>query len=359
MKKSFSSSVFSTLVSGVAVFLAALALPLPLSAQSGNPAATSTDRGTANATTPQKTNRYSMKLSENEDGTYSLINEARYAKIVDLSEIPDLYTPYTHESVRLRSKDYKNVETEEFVYKKHDSYELKIAVDKAVSDTPSPVMFYLHGGGWARGSFDSARSLSRYLAQQKGVTGVRVSYTLAPQPGANVEVSIQDVLDAVEYVRSHSAELNVNPDVIGFYGTSAGAHLAAVAAMKCPRAKVFVGVSGIYDLTTAAIAQRTKDAQRIAYFEDRDPEVLRDASPYCIVPKKKSISALLFCGTADIVVECSQSREFARKLQSVNRKNVVDLQEYRFYDHNLGSKSSDRMEEIFFKTVDFVAEHLK
>lgn len=331
--------------------LALLALSLPLFAQSA-------DRQTA-AQPVQKTNRYAMKLSENEDGTYSIINEERYAKIVDLSAIPDLYTPYTYTNVRLFSRDYKKVETEEIVFKKYDSYELKIAVDKAVSDSPSPVMFYVHGGGWARGTFDSSRSLSRYLAQQKGITGVRVSYTLAPQPGANVEVSIQDVMDAVAYVREHAEELNVNPELIGFYGTSAGAHLAAVAAMQCPQTKVFVGASGIYDLTTAAITQRTKDPQRIAYFEDRDPQLLRDVSPYYLVPRKRKIAALLFCGTADIVVECSQSREFARRLKSANRKNVVDLEEYRYYDHNLSSKSSDKMEEVFFKTVDFVAEHLK
>lgn len=321
--------------------------------------ASSTAFGQQQAAAPVPTNRYSMKLVENGDGSYSLMYAKKYGKFIDLSGVPDLYTPYVHQNNRLKGKDYNKILTEEYVYKKHDGYELKIAVDKAESDVPTPVMFYCHGGGWARGNFEASRSLSKYLAQQKGITGVRVSYSLAPQEGADVEVSIQDVLDAVKYVREHARELNVNPDIIGFYGTSAGAHLSAVAAMKCLEAKVFVGCSGIYDLTTAAITMKSKDPQRIAYFKDRDIDVLTECSPCHLVKKKHTIAALLFCGTADVTVECSQSEIFAQRLKSVNKKNVVELVEYPYYDHNLSSKSSDKMEEVFFKTVEFVAEHLK
>lgn len=62
---------------------------------------------TAGAQTAQKvpTNRYSMKLQLNEDGTYSLMNEARYAKLVDLTKIDDLLVPYEHKNDRLSSRD--------------------------------------------------------------------------------------------------------------------------------------------------------------------------------------------------------------------------------------------------------------
>lgn len=298
------------------------------------------------------TNRYGMKLEQNADGTYSLQKEKRYAKILNLSEISDLYVPYTHVNDRLTGKLYNKVETVEIEYKGS----LKIAVDKAKSDVPSPVLFFCHGGGWARGNFDASRSLTKYLAQNHGITGVRIEYTLAPEPGANVQVSIQDVLDAVQYIRDHAAELNVDPSRMAFGGTSAGAHLAACAAMKTPEAKVFFGYSGIYDLTTAAIVQKTKDEQRIGYFCDRDEKVLRDASPLYLIPKKTGIAAQLFCGTGDITVEYSQSEAFADELR--RHKAKVDLQVYKYYDHGLNAKASDKMEEIFFKTVDFVVENL-
>ena len=217
-------------------------------------------------------------------------------------------------------------------------------------------MIYCHGGGWARGNNGALRTLSQYMAKQKGVTGVRIAYTLAPQPGATVEVSIDDVLAAVEYLRKHAAELNIDPARIGFVGNSAGAHLAAVGAMRTHGAKVFVGYSGIYDLETAAICQRSKDPQRIGYFCNRDAKVLHAASPVNLVPKKNAPAALLFCGTADITVECSQSKAFAEALSKRGAK--VDLQVLENYDHNLSAKASDKMEEVFFKTVDFLTENL-
>lgn len=305
---------------------------------------------------PTVTNRYSMKLTQNPDGTYSLLNEARYARIVDLSKIEDLLVPYTHSNNRLQSRDYKGVEVREVTYRTHDGYELQMAVDMAAGDKPAPVVIYCHGGGWARGNNGALRTLSQYMAKQKGVTGVRIAYTLAPQPDATVEVSIDDVLAAVEYLRQNAAELNIDPSRIGFVGNSAGAHLAAVGAMRTPEAKVFVGYSGIYDLETAAICQRTKDAQRIGYFCDRDPKVLRAASPVNLVPKKNAPAAQLFCGTADTTVEYAQSKAFADALRKRGAK--VDLQILTNYDHNLSAKASDKMEEVFFKTVDFLSENL-
>ena len=212
----------------------------------------------------QFSNRYGMKMTQNEDGSYALLYAKKYAKFIDVNTIPDVMVPYTYQPDRLKSKDYKGVATKDIVYKKHKDYELILTVDFAETDKPAPFVVYIHGGGWARGDNGSSRSLSQYLAKQKGITGVRVSYTLAPQSDATVKVSIQDILDAVKYVQEHAAELNVNPACVGFLGTSAGAHLAAVAAMTVPGTKALVGYSGIYDLEKAAITMKTKDAQKIA-----------------------------------------------------------------------------------------------
>lgn len=321
-------------------------------------AATAAAQTAPTAQTAQKvpTNRYSMKLQANDDGTYSLMNEQKYARIVDLDKIEDLLVPYVHENKRLSSRDYKGVEVREAVYKKYDDYELTLAIDMAVSDTPTPVVFYFHGGGWERGNNSALRIQSQYMAKQKNVTGVRVTYTLAPQSDATVEVSIQDVKDAVQYIRDHAQELNIDPSRMGFVGNSAGAHLAAVGAMVTPEAKAFVGYSGIYDLETAAISSRAKKEPRVSYFCDKDPKVLHGASPVNLIPKKKQIAALLFCGTADVTVECAQSKAFAEALKA--KKANVELVVYENYDHNLSAKASDKMEEVFFRTMDFLGDNL-
>lgn len=306
------------------------------------------------------TNRYAMKMEQNADGSYSLMQQKKYDRQLDtdVSSLPDVLVPYTYTPDRLKSKDYKGVRSEDFIFKKGPDYELKITVDFSDdTDHPSPFMIYIHGGGWARGNNSSSKTLSQYMAKQHGVTGVRVEYAMAGQTGVTVETSVQDVLDALRYVKDHAEELNIDPERFGFLGTSAGSHLAAVAAMKTPGTKALVGYSGIYDLTTAAIVQKTRDENRIAYFKDRDDKVLRENSGLFLIPKKGSIPpAMLVCGTCDVTVEYDQSTEFAKALR--NKGGEVKLDVYKNYDHNLTSKTSDKMEEIFFNTVDFLKEKL-
>lgn len=301
-------------------------------------------------------NRYSMTLEKENDNTYSLVNSDRYAKIIDLQAVPDLLTPYKLELKRLKYSDYKGVETREFVYKTYPDYELKLAVDMAVSEKPAPFMVYIHGGGWARGDFGANRDLSQYCAKQAGTAGVRISYTLADKPGANVNVTIADVADAVKWIKAHAKELNIDPSRFGFMGGSAGGHLAAMAAMTIPETKVLVGVSGIYNLQTAKISSKTTDKQRIAYFLEREETVLKNASPVNFIPKKNIPATLLIHGTGDIVVEYQQSEEFNKALKA--KSADVTLRLFEFYDHNVGSTKSDMKEEVFFTAFDFIKKYI-
>ncbi len=109
--------------------------------------------------------------------------------------------PYTYQPDRLKSKDYKGVTTKDIVYKKHKDYELILTVDFAETDKPAPFVVYItevdgHVETMVR------PDLCLNTGKAKGITGVRVSYTLAPQSDATVKVSIQDILDAVNTCRS-------------------------------------------------------------------------------------------------------------------------------------------------------------
>jgi len=48
-------------------------------------------------------------------------------------------------------------------------------------------------------------------------------------PNKHKEVPLDDAQQAIRYVRSHAAELGVNPSSIGIAGSSAGGHLASTA----------------------------------------------------------------------------------------------------------------------------------
>jgi len=304
------------------------------------------------------TNKYSMKLTKEKDGSFSLLNKKKYLKIINLDKVQDLLTPYIHKQALVSSSDYKGVVTKEYVYKTYPTYELKLAVDFAVSESPTPFMIFIHGGGWARGDFNANKDISQYCAKMANITGIRISYTLADKPNANVLVSIQDVKDAVKWVQENAKELNINPNVFGFMGGSAGGHLSAIAAMSIPGTKVLVGVSGIYDLNTARISSGATDPQRLAYFNNKDTKTLEQASPINLIDKNNLPAIYLIHGTGDITVEWKQSQEFADELKR-NKIKTFKFDIYPNYDHNLSSTKSDLKEKLFLESYNFIVNNLK
>ncbi|MCL2416654.1 MAG: alpha/beta hydrolase [Bacteroidales bacterium] len=302
-------------------------------------------------------NRFAMRLIENEDGSFELRDRARLAALVDLDAIPDLLVPYVHQRTKISGNDYRHIRTQEFVFKTDGYYELTLAVDFAESDVPTPFMIYLHGGGWQRGTKNANRSLSRYTAAKGGITGVRISYTLSGRENSNAKHSIQDVLDALKWVQEHAEKLNVNPNLFGFYGNSAGAHLAAMAALKTPGTSVLIGTVGIYDLQTSRITIRATDPERIRYFAYLDPQFLYEISPINHISPDNLPATFLIHGTADIIVEVGQSKRLAEKLKSKGAQ-AVRLDIHPNYDHNITSSTSDLQEVIFLDAFQFMVDNL-
>ncbi|MBR3683226.1 MAG: alpha/beta hydrolase [Tidjanibacter sp.] len=313
--------------------------------------------GTASAQSKQKiSNRYSMELVENGDGTYSLKYPNDY-KYVNLDEVPELLTVYEHKPIA-SSKHYKQCVSEEYVYKSYPEYDLKLIVDRGVSDQPTPFVVWIHGGGWSAGNNNAFRISSQYLAVQKGIAGVRIAYSLAGQPNAKIDVTMEDIKDAVKWVQKHAKELNINPKSFGFCGQSAGAHLSAAAAMTIKGTKAMVGYAGPYDFLSenAGVVTRSNNTRK-RYFYNLDPDVLWEYSPIYMIPRKNIPATLLFHGTGDRLVDYTQSVEYAEAIKK--KGGEVELVVYPYYDHNLHSKRSDKGGEILRRTAEFFAEHLK
>ena len=303
-------------------------------------------------------NRYAMRLVRNYDDSFELVNKNRYAELYDLQSIPYLFVPYRHVRSIVTTNDYRHIQSKEFVFKTYNGQELTLAVDLAESDEPTPFMIYIHGGGWQRGTKGANRSLSRYAAAKGGVTGVRISYTLSPQLNSTVKLAIQDVLDALKWVQENAEKLNINPNIFGFYGGSAGAHLAAMATFKTPGTRVFIGQSGIYDLQKAQITAATRNAERIRYFGNLDPQFLYEVSPINHISRGNLPAVFIYHGTADLTVEVEQSKLLAEKLKA-NGIQVLKFDLYPHYEHTLNSSNSDLQEKLLLDSFQFIIDHLK
>lgn len=90
-------------------------------------------------------------------------------------------------------------------------------------ETATPVLVYLHGGGWSMGSSAESVGNCRELGARCGWPVVAVDYALSPE---NPYPAALNQLDAV-FVGLPEAGLGIDPERVVAVGDSAGANLAA------------------------------------------------------------------------------------------------------------------------------------
>ena len=92
---------------------------------------------------------------------------------------------------------------------------------KAKSEQPTPLVVYIHGGGFRHGSKDSIPPplLEGLLA--KGISVMAVNYRLSPE--VSFPAHYMDCARAIQYARSKAKEWNLDPKRFGATGGSAGA----------------------------------------------------------------------------------------------------------------------------------------
>jgi acetyl esterase/lipase len=97
---------------------------------------------------------------------------------------------------------------------------------KAESELPTPLLFFIHGGGWQNGTKDRVSGLKECLAA--GISVVSVEYRFIKESTADkvvppVKGPLYDAARALQFVRGKAAEWNIDKARIGASGSSAGA----------------------------------------------------------------------------------------------------------------------------------------
>ena len=120
-----------------------------------------------------------------------------------------------------------------YVFAKPGGVELKnyVFTPKGVKGGPpraAIVLFY--GGGWAMGDPTWAFGRAQHFAE-RGMVAIAAQYRLSDQKEITPLDAIDDARAAIRWVRAHADDLGIDPNRIAAYGWSAGAHLAACAAV--------------------------------------------------------------------------------------------------------------------------------
>jgi len=92
---------------------------------------------------------------------------------------------------------------------------------KAKSDKPTPLVVYIHGGGFRAGSKDSVSPGLLNPLLSKGISVMAVNYRFSP--GVTFPAHYMDCARAIQYARLHAKEWNLDPKRFGATGGSAGA----------------------------------------------------------------------------------------------------------------------------------------
>lgn len=180
---------------------------------------------------------------------------------------------------------------------------------------PHPAVVVAHGGGWGGRDRSDMDSVSRALAA-RGYVVANIDYRLAPR--FRHPAQVQDVRAAVSYLRMNAASLKLDPQRIGAWGYSAGAHLLALAAVDRPpavplfRAVVAGGMPADFSrypdspVIRRLIGEPYQDA----------PELWRQASPITHISKDDP-PMFLFHGAWDRIVQPQESPALQTRLQAV------------------------------------------
>ncbi|MEO0414758.1 MAG: alpha/beta hydrolase [Verrucomicrobiota bacterium] len=114
----------------------------------------------------------------------------------------------------------------------HDRWKLDLYLPK--SEAPEggrPAIVCIHGGGWKMGdkaSGNCVKVANSYAA--KGYVAISINYRLLPEAG--MMDCIADAKTAVRWLRANAEKYGVDPDRIGGFGNSAGAHLVSMLALS-------------------------------------------------------------------------------------------------------------------------------
>ncbi len=242
---------------------------------------------------------------------------------------------------------------------------------------------YFHGGGWVRGdkATDREKNIGYGLAKA-GFVFVSANYVLGPNAWP---MNLQDCKNAVRFLRANAARYGVDPDRVAAMGTSAGGHLATMAAYTADTGpkefepqqpypnvsnavRAVVNFYGMTNLLTRQLALpdgtptgKPADSNSPAVLgatRDEDPARWRLASPVTHI-RKDSPPTFIVHGLSDPTVDYVQAVELANTLRAQGVAHELLLLEGVGHMFYLDEWNGQRMRDLTPAVVAFLDAHVR
>ncbi|MCP4786786.1 MAG: prolyl oligopeptidase family serine peptidase [Fuerstiella sp.] len=226
------------------------------------------------------------------------------------------------------------------------AWQLDLARPKEVSASPRPAIVFVHGGGWVNGDKRAAGFIGPALQYaSNGYVTVSVNYRLDRE----ILPCVHDVKCAVRWLRAHSKEYNIDPQRIGAYGNSAGAHLVTMLGLSHTE-PTLEGDGPWQDFSSKVQAVVASATPTRPSFGNGSDEVKNRVAPMSYV-SADSPPLLLFHDEADRTVPVVNSDDLVKALKAAGARDIT----YKRYTNNSGhgvfgrnAKETLPMMEAFF-----------
>jgi acetyl esterase/lipase len=235
-------------------------------------------------------------------------------------------------------------------------------------DASAPVLVYIHGGSWGGGDPRRAfRTVVHHLAR-RGWAVMTIRYPLSPL--ATFPDHLVGVKRGLNWVRTAGAGFGLDAGRIALAGGSAGAHLAALAALAHDRhqpgfedadtsVSAVVALYGIYDFLNRnrarfdwpLIPNRVMKATA-----DDAPDLYREASPIDQV-RNDAPPFLVIHGESDSLVPIAEAEHFVAAMNSVAAE--VKFLRIRWAQHGFDALGGARTRALAIVIEEFLNHHVR
>lgn len=222
----------------------------------------------------------------------------------------------------------------------------------------APLVLFLHGGGWARGSrkeflpgLCDAQSFDRIV--DAGIAIASGDYRLSGE--ARFPAQLDDVDAAVDWLREHADELGIDASRLVLWGVSAGATLAALSALRRDDVHGVVDWFGPAELFAMAAhdsgepPEATREARWLGGPAIELPEIARAASPVFQVHADAPPFQVSH-GTADEHVPFAQSEALVEALRGAG----ADVEFHPIPGGRHFWQGVDDIGPLFERAIDFI-----
>ena len=199
---------------------------------------------------------------------------------------------------------------------------LKLDAFLPASKQPGPAVIIAHGGGWEAGDkVTYITPLFEPLARA-GLAWFSIDYRLTP--AVEHEQQLEDLREAVRFVRAQHARFNVDPKKIILIGESASGQMVAQLATEDSSLAGVISFYGVFDFPSMVTDANPRSLLvrlfRRQVLDDDAREVLRKYSPLHRAHKNMP-PILLVNGTGEKL--WAQAQAFARRLSTIGARHEV------------------------------------